>query len=100
MLEEKLMLVHLGEALQDEFLKPTCLSQHCVAIDIGVPAPRISEISLRKRRFTTHTALQLARYFSMSPQFWLGLQLDYYLDVAESALVQRLEREVQPHAVG
>jgi antitoxin HigA-1 len=47
-----------------------------------------------ERRITADTALRLARYFSMSPQFWLGLQMDYDLDVAEDELGVRLEREV------
>jgi plasmid maintenance system antidote protein VapI len=40
----------------------------------------------------------LARYLSNSPQFWLGLQMDYDLDVAEDALAERIEREVRPSA--
>ena len=40
------------------------------------------------------TALRLARFFKMSPQFWLGLQMDYDLDVATEELRERLEREV------
>jgi antitoxin HigA-1 len=53
---------------------------------------------LAKRSVTADTALRLARYFDMSAQFWLGLQAQYDLDVAEGALGERLEREVRPYA--
>jgi len=51
---------------------------------------------LKKRRITADTALRLARYFQMSPQFWLGLQMDYDLDVAEDELEGKIEAEVMP----
>ena len=99
MTEEKLKPVHPGEMLLEEFLKPMGLSQNRVALDIGVPARRINEIVLGRRRITADTALRLARYFGMSPQFWLGLQMDYDLDVTEDAIADRLAREVRPYAV-
>ena len=93
----KLQPVHPGEVLQEEFLKPMGLSQNRLALDIGVPARRINEIVLGKRGVTADTALRLARYFGMSAQFWLGLQLDYELDMASDKLSKRLEREVRIH---
>jgi len=99
MIEEKLKPVHPGEVLLEEFLKPMSLSQNRVALDIGVPARRINEIVLGKRRITADTALRLARYFGTSPQFWLGLQMDYDLDVTVDAMADRLEREVRPYAI-
>ena len=95
MTEEKLKPVHPGEVLMEEFLKPMGLSQNRVALDIGVPAQRINDIVRGKRRITADTALRLARYFGTSPQFWLGLQMDYDLDIASDALADRLEREVK-----
>jgi addiction module HigA family antidote len=97
MTEEKLKTVHPGEILLEEFLKPMGLSQNRLALDIGVPARRINEIVLGKRRITADTALRLGRYFDMSPQFWLGLQMDYDLDVASDAMGSRLSREVRPY---
>ncbi|MFB0538339.1 MAG: HigA family addiction module antitoxin [Anaerolineae bacterium] len=99
MTEEKLKPVHPGEVLLEEFLKPMGLSQNQVALDIGVPARRINEIVLGKRRITADTALRLARFFGTSPQFWLGLQMDYDLDVTADSIAERLEREVRPYAV-
>ena len=99
MTEEKLKPIHPGEVLLEEFLRPMGLSQNRLALNVGVPARRINEIVLGKRRITADTALRLARYFGNSPQFWLGLQMDYDLDVAEDALSERIEREVRPRAV-
>ena len=86
--------IHPGEVLREEFLTPLGISQYRLAKEIHVPARRINEIVLEKRRITADTALRLARYFKTSPQFWLGLQMDYDLDVAEDALGARLDREV------
>ena len=98
MQEERLQPVHPGEVLLEEFLKPMQLSQNRLALDIGVHPRRINEIVLRKRSITAETALRLARYFGTSPQFWLGLQADYDLDVAMDVLGERLEREVKARA--
>jgi len=98
MSENILLPVHPGEVLLEEFLKPMGLSQNKVAIEIGVHPRRINEIVLGKRRITADTALRLARYFGISPQFWLGLQNDYDLDLAADSLGERLEREVQVHS--
>jgi len=92
--EEKLAPVHPGEVLLEEFLKPMDISQNRLALSIGVPARRINEIVLSKRSITADTALRLARFFATSPQFWLGLQTDYDLDVTLDRLGDRLEHEV------
>lgn len=89
--------VHPGEVLLEEFLKPLQLSQNRLAIRIGVPPRRINEIVLGKRRVTADTALRLARYFDTTPQFWLGLQTEYDLDVASEELGDRLDLEVLTH---
>ena len=75
------------------------LSQNRLALSIGVSPRRINEIVLGKRRVTAETALRLARYFDTTPQFWLGLQADYDLDVASDELGDRIDREVRGHAV-
>jgi addiction module HigA family antidote len=91
---EKMKPIHPGEILFEEFLKPMELSQNQLANDIGVPPRRINEIVHGKRRVTADTALRLAHYFKMSPQFWLGLQMDYDLDIEEDKLSKRLKKEV------
>jgi addiction module HigA family antidote len=74
------------------------LSQSRLALDIGVHPRRINEIVLEKRSVTADTALRLARYFGTSPQFWLGLQDDYDLDIAADSLGPKLERDVKVYA--
>lgn len=98
MKEKKMEPVHPGEILQKEFLKPLGMSQNKLAMALHVPARRINEIILKKRGITADTALRLGRYFKMSPQFWLGLQMDYELDVAEDELEDRIEKEIHPMA--
>ena len=91
---KKIQPIHPGEILMEEFLKPMGLSQNQLANDIGVPPRRINEIIHGKQRITADTALRLAHYFKMSPQFWLGLQMDYDLDIEEDRLASRLNKEV------
>jgi addiction module HigA family antidote len=99
MTNNKLSPIHPGEVLLEEFLKPKGLSQNRLALSIGVHPRRINEIVLAKRSITADTALRLARYFGTSPQFWMGLQADYDLDVAGDALGDRLEQEVRVNAI-
>lgn len=95
MKRKKISPIHPGEILLKEFLEPMNLSQNRLALDIRVPARRINEIVLGKRRITADTALRLARYFNMTPQFWLGLQMDYDLDITEDELSDELKRDIK-----
>lgn len=99
MTEKKMNPVHPGEVLLEEFLKPMGLSQNRLAVSVGVPPRRINEIVLGKRGVSADTALRLARFFGTTPQFWLGLQTDYDLDVAADALGPRFEREIKTYAM-
>jgi addiction module HigA family antidote len=92
---KKLDPVHPGEILLEEYLKPMGLSQNRLALAIGVHARRVNEIVLGKRGITADTALRLARFFKTSPQFWMGLQNQYDLDLACDRLGDRLDREVR-----
>lgn len=87
--------VHPGEILQYEFLQPMGVSQYALAKAIGVPAQRIGEIVHGRQAVT---ALGFGRYFGIDARFWLDLQTRYDLDVADDALVDRLDREVTPRA--
>ena len=98
MSEDELKPIHPGEVLMEEFLKPMDLSQNRLASDIGVHRRRINEVVLGKRRVTANTALRLSRTFGTSPQFWMGLQSDYDLDIAADDLGDRLDREVRTYA--
>lgn len=94
MAAKKLDPIHPGEILLEEFLKPMDLSQTRLARDIGVSPRRVNEIVLGKRGVTADTALRLGRYFGMSAKFWLGLQLQYELDLESDRLGNRLAKEV------
>lgn len=94
---KKLPNIHPGEVLREEFLKPMGISQNAMARAIGVPPRRINEIVLGKRSITADTALRLARAFSTSEQFWMGLQADYDLEEARKAANRSL-RKVRPIA--
>jgi len=93
--KEKMPPLHPGEILYEEFLKPMGLNQNQLALAIKVPPRRINEIVQGKRRITANTALRLAKFFDMSPQFWLGLQMDYDLDVAADNLSKKLDSEIE-----
>jgi addiction module HigA family antidote len=97
--KHKMKPVHPGEILFEEFLKPMGISQNRVALDVRVPARRINEIVRGMRRITPDTALRLSKYFGVTPQFWLGLQMDYDLDVAEDELSEKIEKEVTVHSL-
>jgi antitoxin HigA-1 len=93
-MNNKLAPVHPGEVLLEEFLKPMEISQNHLALKIRVPARRINEIVLGKRRITADAALRLARFFGNSARFWLGLQTDYDIDVAEDETGNSIKQEV------
>jgi addiction module HigA family antidote len=97
-MEKKLNPVSPGEVLLEEFLKPMGISQNHLALRIRVPARRIDEIVLGKRRITADTALRTARFFGTTAKFWLGLQTDYDLDVADDELGDRIEHDVTSYA--
>lgn len=87
--------IHPGEILMLEYLEPFGVTQHRLAVSIGVPPRRINEIVHGKRRITTDTALRLARYFGTSERFWLNLQDRYDIEVERDRLQPALE-EIQP----
>jgi addiction module HigA family antidote len=100
MIREKIPPVHPGEILLEEFMKPMEISQNELARALRVPPRRINEIVHGKRGITVDTALRLSRHFGTSVRFWLGLQDDYDLDIAEdSQVVERINREVAPRSV-
>ncbi len=99
MKKKKIPPVHPGEILFEEFLKPMNISQNKMGRNLGVSPRRINEIVHCKRSITADTALRLAVYFGNSPSFWLGLQMDYDLDVAEERLSAKIKKEIQQIAV-
>jgi len=98
MKEKRMAPVHPGEILLEQFLKPLAMSQNKLALEISVPPRRINEIVKGRRRVTADTAMRLARFFRMTPEYWMGLQADYDLDVARDELEERIKYEVRPCA--
>jgi antitoxin HigA-1 len=86
--------VHPGEILLEDFMKPLGLSQYRVALDLGVPALRISQIVRGMRAISADTALRLARYFGTSPSIWLRLQARYDMEVAQRKFGKLIEKQV------
>ncbi len=91
--------IHPGEILQLEYLEPLGVSQHRLAVAIGVPPRRINEIVHAKRGITANTALRLARYFGTSERFWLNLQNRYELEKERDLLAERLD-QIAPLVAG
>ena len=96
---KKIPTIRPGEILLEEFLKPMNISQNQLGRDLGVSPRRINEIIHGKRSITADTALRLSTYFGNSASFWLGLQMDYDLDIAEDTLSKRIHKEVHQLAV-
>ena len=94
---KKLEPVHPGEILYEEFMKPLGISQNRLGNDLGVSPRRINEIVHCKRSVTADTALRLARYFKTSPEFWLGLQSDYDLDIARDKVEDEINKKVKAY---
>ena len=94
---KKMKPLHPGEVLMEEFIVPLGLSQNRLGNDLGVSPRRINEIIHGKRRITADTALRLGIYFGNSPRFWLGLQMDYDLDLAIDTNMKKLQEEVHQH---
>lgn len=82
--------VHPGEILMEDFIEGFGITQHKLAVSIGVPPRRINEIVHGKRAITADTALRLGRYFGVEPQFWLNLQSRYELELAEDRVAEQV----------
>jgi addiction module HigA family antidote len=87
----KLDPIHPGEVLMEDFIEPLGVTQHKVAVAIGVPPRRINEIVHGKRRITADTALRLSRYFGTTELFWVNLQNRYDLEVERDHLAAELD---------
>jgi addiction module HigA family antidote len=85
---------HPGEMLLEEFLTPMGITQKDLADNIEVPYQRINEIVNGRRGITPSTALRLAKFFDMSADFWMNLQLRwdlYFAQQDENKVLQRIQ---------
>ena len=93
---KKIAEVHPGEILSEEFLKPMGITNARLAGDIDVPTSRISEIVNRRRPVTVDTAMRLAVFFNMEARFWLNLQAEYDIRIAEKVLLPEIKNRIRP----
>ena len=96
---KKIPPIHPGEILLEEFMRPFGLSQNQLGKELNVSPRRINEIVHGRRAVTADTALRLARFFGNSASFWLGLQMDYDLDVAADESSVHIRKEVHQMAL-
>src|SRR5581483_6750389 len=87
--------VHPGRLLKRE-LAARDLSANRLALDIGVPSGRITDILNGRRSITADTAVRLGRYFGNTPQFWIDLQSQYDIAVVERDNGAEIARRVRP----
>jgi antitoxin HigA-1 len=87
--------VHPGEYLREELLEPLGLTSYALAARLGVPRTRIERLVREETGLTPDTALRLARFFSMSPEFWINMQGLYDLTLAEAEAAEAL-RLIEP----
>jgi addiction module HigA family antidote len=87
--------VHPGRLLRREMMERN-LSANRLAIDLGVPSGRITDILNGRRSITADTALRLARYFSNSAQFWLDLQNQHDITIVERESGTEIKKRVHP----
>ncbi len=88
-------IIHPGRLLKRE-LAARNLSANRLAIDLGVPSGRITDILNGRRAISADTAVRLGRYFGNGPQFWLDLQSQHDIAVIERDRGAEIERRVRP----
>jgi addiction module HigA family antidote len=93
---DRIPFPHPGETILEDFLKPLGMSVNKLALELRVPATRMTEIVHRRRGITADTALRLARYFETTPKFWLNLQTSYDLARASETRAKEIQRTVHP----
>lgn len=92
----KLKPITPGEILLEEFMLPAEISQNRLARDLDVPVGRVNDIIKGRRSITTDTALRLAIYFGVTPEFWVNLQSRHDLKMAKQNLLPKIEKSVRP----
>ena len=87
--------IHPGEILLEDFMKPMQISARKLAADIDVSPSRISELVHGQRPITADTALRLGLFFGMEPRFWLNLQSEYDMRVANRELRAKIAPRIR-----
>ena len=92
----KFSLIHPGEILKSEFLEELDLTAYAFSKAIGMNRSGISDIINGSRAITAETALRFARFFGNSPQFWLNLQDEFDLRMADRRIGRQILQQVTP----
>ena len=87
--------IHPGEVLLEDFLKPMGITARQLAADLDVSPSRVSEIVHGKRAISAETALRLGLFFKMEPRFWLNLQGEYDMRMAQRELRDKLKQRIR-----
>lgn len=98
---KKLPPVHPGEVLREEFLRPLSLSPYAVARAVGVPRTRIERLAREETPVTADTALRLGKFFGTTPVFWMNIQAQFDLEMAEDNIapqIKKIEKHAPPDA--
>jgi addiction module HigA family antidote len=82
----KTFAIHPGDILLTEFMEPLGLTAYRLAKELQVPLPRVNDVVRGKRSITADTAIRLGIYFGLPAQFWLNLQNDYDVRLAQGSL--------------
>ena len=88
---KRLAPVHPGDVLLKDFIEPLGISRYRVAKNINVPQRRIDLICRGEAAVSADMALRLGRLFGTTPEFWINLQAQYDLEVADRAAAARAE---------
>jgi addiction module HigA family antidote len=92
----KLLNVHPGDVLREDFLVPLGMTPYRLAKSIGMDQTAVGEILSSKRSVTANTALRLSRFFGTTAQFWLNLQTSYDLEEERERRAEELEK-IKPY---
>jgi antitoxin HigA-1 len=88
-------VAHPGRLLRRE-IAARGLSANRLALDLGVPSGRITDILNGRPSITADTAVRLGRYFGNRPQFWIELQSQYDIAVVERGRGEEIAKRVRP----
>ena len=89
MIPENRKPTHPGEILLEEFLKPKKMTHVQLAKLMKVPVQRINTLIGGKRNVSPETAILLSRVFNTTPAYWMNLQTNHDLYIAESKMKSR-----------
>jgi addiction module HigA family antidote len=90
--------VHPGRVLKEDLLDPVGMSVNKLAVELRVPANRLTQIVNGLRAITPDTSIRLGRFFGFSPEFWHNMQKHYEFEVARRTTQSEIERTVRPRA--